>query len=111
MWKIKRLVTVCSTHYLNKYDGACKFMHGHNWNITVYCKGNELDECGMLLDFKEIKKSVNQLDHKVLNEVEFLKNINPTAENIAKAICEEIPYCYAVTVEETKGCEVTYEQE
>ena len=65
-------------------------MHGHNWKVEVEVCGNKLDNIGMVIDFKDIKKSTNnvvdELDHEFLNDLEPFKDVNPTAENIAKYI-------------------------
>tara|TARA_B100000700_G_scaffold328623_1_gene447072 strand:- start:1245 stop:1538 length:294 start_codon:yes stop_codon:yes gene_type:complete len=65
-------------------------MHGHNWKVEVEVCGNKLDNIGMVIDFKDIKKStnnvVNELDHEFLNDLEPFKDKNPTAENIARYI-------------------------
>ena len=34
------------------YESNCTNLHGHNWIITVYCKSRELNEAGMVIDFK-----------------------------------------------------------
>ena len=69
-------------------------MHGHNWKVEVEVSGNVLDNVGMVLDFKDIRNStndiVNKLDHRFLNDLEPFKKINPTAENIAKYIYLEL---------------------
>ena len=68
-------------------------MHGHNWKVEVEVCGNKLDNIGMIIDFKEIKKLTNnivsKLDHQFLNDLKPFKKMNPTAENIAKYLyCE-----------------------
>ena len=69
-------------------------MHGHNWKVEVEVSGNVLDNVGMVLDFKDIRNStndiVNKLDHRFLNDLEPFKKINPTAEKIAKYIFLEL---------------------
>jgi len=67
----------------------------------VYLRSETLNSAGMVMDFVEIKERImNQLDHKVLNEV---VPFNPTAENLAKFICDELaPYCYQVDVQESE---------
>jgi len=69
-------------------------MHGHNWKVEVEVCGNKLDNIGMVIDFKEIRNKtndvVNKLDHRFLNDLESFKEINPTAENIAKYIYTEL---------------------
>ena len=103
----KRLVISASHHLELSYPSKCSQLHGHNWTITVYCKARELNEDGMVVDFKHIKEKVfDVLDHKHLNDV---LPFNPTSENIARWICEQIPFCYKVTVEETSGNRACYE--
>jgi 6-pyruvoyltetrahydropterin/6-carboxytetrahydropterin synthase len=62
-------------------------MHGHNWKLEVLVLAHELDEVGMGIDFKTMKRHANELaeelDHRYLNELEYFSSVNPTAENIA----------------------------
>ena len=86
---------------------GCRGLHGHNWIITVFCQSETLDENGMVVDFSRIKDIVKgQLDHKFLNDV---VDFNPTAENMARWICEQVPHCYKVQVQESEGNTVEYE--
>jgi len=83
-----------AAHFLKGYDGDCSCLHGHNWLVQVIVKAEELDEVGIALDFKKLKSEVDALfdylDHKCLNDLpEFMEN-NPTSENLAKYIYEEI---------------------
>jgi len=78
-----------SGHYLRNYRGKCENPHGHNYKVFVTLVGAELDEAGMLLDFKLLKQvmrpTVEYLDHKMINELEpFVAEINPSAENLAR---------------------------
>ena len=60
----------------------------------------------MVCDFKHIKEAIHgKLDHQNLNEV---LPFNPTAENIAKWIVDEIPECYKAEVQESDGNVATY---
>lgn len=108
MWYLEKDITISAAHHLRNYDGACRYSHGHNWKITIYCKGRELDERGMLIDFKEIKRVVDLLDHVNLNDFSTFKKLNPTAENIARFLYSVIPYCYKVLVEEQEGSRCIY---
>ena len=73
----------------------------------MFCKAPELDANGMVVDFKTIKERVvDRLDHRDLNEV---LPFNPTAENLARWICGQIPQCYKVIVKETSDNTATYE--
>jgi 6-pyruvoyltetrahydropterin/6-carboxytetrahydropterin synthase len=108
MYFLKKVITVEAAHKLClDYESKCKNLHGHRWRITVYCKSATLNHNGMVVDFGDIKKKIMLLDHATIND--FIEQ--PTAENIAKFICDEIPFCIKVTVEETEGNEVTYEKQ
>lgn len=78
-----------AAHSLSGYPGDCARLHGHTWSVEVKVAGKMLDEMGMLVDFKDIKKHlstvIDQLDHRLLNEVQGFgeKGLNPTAENLA----------------------------
>jgi 6-pyruvoyltetrahydropterin/6-carboxytetrahydropterin synthase len=78
-----------SGHYLRNYRGKCENPHGHNYKVFVTLIGEELDEAGMLLDFKLLKQvmrpTVDYLDHFMINDLKpFDAELNPSAENLAK---------------------------
>jgi 6-pyruvoyltetrahydropterin/6-carboxytetrahydropterin synthase len=81
---------IASAHQLHGYDGPCKFMHGHTWKVEVVVTGNNLDEVGLLADFKVIKLKLKEiltpLDHVVLNDLQAFKGLNPSTENLARHI-------------------------
>lgn len=109
MYKIKKRLVVSAAHYLKlDYDSKCTSLHGHNWIIDVYLKSKELNNNGMIMDFSVIKEKIEKkLDHKILNDV---IDVNPTAENIAYWICQELaPFCYKVVVEESPNNIASYE--
>lgn len=78
-----------SGHYLRNYRGKCENPHGHNYKVFVTLIGRELDETGLLLDFKLLKQvlrpTIDYLDHNMINDLEpFIAELNPSAENLAK---------------------------
>lgn len=109
MYYVKKTMEISAAHRLQlDYESKCMQLHGHNWVITVYCRAEELNEDGMVVDFTLIKRTIKQrLDHQVLNDV---LTFNPTAENIARWICDQIPHCYRVDVQESKGNVASYEK-
>ena len=98
---ITRRLEFCASHRLFNPDfsdeknestfGLCNNPngHGHNYVLEVTVKGEVDPETGMVLDLKALKKLINEeiinkVDHKNLNvDVDFLKGVIPTAENIA----------------------------
>ena len=80
-------------HYLRNYKGKCENPHGHNYKVRVRLRGAELDQAGLLLDFKDLKEVmkhvIDRLDHKMLNDVEPFTSLNPSAENLARYFYDE----------------------
>lgn len=113
MYYVSKRMEIAGAHNLKlDYESKCQNLHGHNWIVTVYCKTKNLNQNDMVEDFTHIKKNIHDLlDHKYLNDIPELKGINPTAENIAKWIYEQIPTCYKVEVQESEGNVAAYVEE
>jgi 6-pyruvoyltetrahydropterin/6-carboxytetrahydropterin synthase len=87
--------TFASAHFLRDYKGKCENLHGHNYRVQVAMEG-ELDKSGMVFDFADLKgrlrKTSEYMDHQCLNELKPFDTVNPSAENIAKFIFDEIQH-------------------
>ncbi|MDD5108151.1 MAG: 6-carboxytetrahydropterin synthase QueD [Candidatus Omnitrophica bacterium] len=118
MYSLKIEGTFSSAHNLRGYKGKCEDLHGHNWRIEAIVKSEKLNNIGIVVDFKELKKKLNavleELDHKYLNKLAYFKKVNPTSENIAKylykKLATKIPLLSSVTVWENSTSCATYEE-
>ena len=71
--------------------GKCAYPngHGHNYELEVTVVGDPDKDTGMIMDLKKLADLIeleitNKVDHRHLNfDVEFLKGVIPTAENLA----------------------------
>jgi 6-pyruvoyltetrahydropterin/6-carboxytetrahydropterin synthase len=83
-----------SAHYLRGYKGKCEKIHGHRYAVTVHLQSSILNEIGLVYDFTDVKQHLSgilsRLDHVLLNEVSPFDQINPSAENIAHSIYNEL---------------------
>lgn len=115
MYFVSKRMEIAGSHKLNlPYQSKCSNIHGHNWIITVYCKSERLTAYGMVADFAKLKAAIHdKLDHTYINHV-LPEGMNPTAENIARWVCDEadkccdVGCCYKVTVQESEGNIATY---
>lgn len=110
MYKVKKRLEISAAHRLElDYESKCTNLHGHNWIVDVYLESETLNDNGMIMDFTHIKKKVlDKFDHKIINDI---VDFNPTAENLAKHICDELaPYCYRVDVQESTDNTAIYEK-
>jgi len=70
--------------------------HGHNYVLEVVVAGEVNPETGYVIDLKILKKIIREnviekVDHKNLNlEVDFMKDVQPSAENIAIQIWKQL---------------------
>jgi len=83
-----------AAHALRGYEGECRLLHGHTWDVEVTVAGEELDEIGIVYDFKALKSDLASVlepyDHAYLNEVAPFDEISPTAENLARVLFERL---------------------
>lgn len=119
MFSIKVEGNFSSAHNLRCYKGKCEELHGHNWKVEVEACAKNLNRSGMVLDFKVLKNKLNsvleKLDHAYINRIPYFKKVNPTSENIAKYIYDElsakISGLKSVTVWESENSSATYYDE
>ncbi len=133
MYKVTKELVFCYGHRLMQYEGKCRVPHGHNAKVAIDLASETLDPRGMVIDFTDIKRTIqgwidNTLDHRMLlrkddplakwlqemGEPCFLMDQNPTAEAIAQLIFERAAVeGFAVTevrVWETPDSFATYQR-
>ncbi len=113
---IFREITFDSAHFLTNVpeDHKCRQMHGHTYHLKVFIEG-KLQKEGWVLDFKVLKDVmlpvIDQLDHKVLNDVKGLEN--PTCENVIvwiwNALKPQLPGLKRLELNETPTSGAIYE--
>lgn len=83
-----------AAHFLKGYKGKCEALHGHRYRVAVRVNATGVNEIGLAYDFTELKKHLaailKRFDHTCLNDVPPFDKINPSAENLAKAIYGEL---------------------
>lgn len=108
MYRVTKVIHFCYGHRLLNYQGKCRYLHGHNGTVEIELEARRLDRRGMVRDFTDIKRQLHwwideHLDHKMilnrrdpalpllrkLKEPVYVMAANPTAENLAKLICEQ----------------------
>jgi 6-pyruvoyltetrahydropterin/6-carboxytetrahydropterin synthase len=83
-----------AAHALRGYRGKCEALHGHRFRVIARIEAAELDDIGLAYDFVELKahlaEVISRFDHTCLNDVPPFDKLNPSSENIATAVYEEL---------------------
>jgi 6-pyruvoyltetrahydropterin/6-carboxytetrahydropterin synthase len=94
MYEVSIELSFSAAHCLRNYRGKCEALHGHNWKVEVTVAGDSLDDIGLAIDFKILKEKsrvvIDRLDHHHLNELSPFTQVNPSSENIARYIFEQL---------------------
>lgn len=122
MYEVSARARFSAAHHLERYDGSCADVHGHNWEVEVSVSGAELDDRGILVDFRELRRLLAQVlsefDHKDLNRLDVFKEQSPTSEYLARLIFERLSAMLntgsrrvsKVTVQETPDTRAVYSE-
>ena len=94
MYELKVITHFAAAHQLQMVGSKCENLHGHNWKIEVFVRGDKLDSAGVLVDFGVVKKYLagimSMLDHKYLNELDCFQSGQPSSERIACFVAKEL---------------------
>ncbi len=94
MYEIMIQEDFSAAHRLRQYGGKCEELHGHNWHVDVVVRAETLDRTGLALDFRTLKGHAREvlarLDHAFLNDLPEFQEVNPSSEQIARYLFEQI---------------------
>ncbi len=122
MYEVTIEKTFSAAHALSEIGGKCESLHGHNFTVEVTVAGAELNGQDLLLDFRILKEwtenILDGLDHRFLNEIPPFQGRNPSSENIARFVFDEMKKKLAgtsltvskVTVRESDTARATYRE-
>jgi 6-pyruvoyltetrahydropterin/6-carboxytetrahydropterin synthase len=83
-----------AAHYLRGYRGKCEALHGHRFNVVARIEAAALDDIGLAYDFTDLKQHLKEilarLDHTCVNDVPPFDEINPSSENMARLIYDDL---------------------
>ena len=123
MFDVEIRRTFSAAHQLRGYDGDCRNLHGHNYNVIAVVRTDTLNEIGIALDFKRLKAALDSIlasyDHKNLSELPEYAEVNPTSEIMAMHIYRRLcgllndgtVKVRSIRVEESANSAVTYFEE
>ena len=122
MFEIAVSTEFCAAHALT-IGGQRETLHGHNWKVVATIAGRTLDSDGLLCDFHTVEETlaaiIEPFDNNDLNKISPFDAVNPSAENVARHIAEQLsarldevlaPHAAVawVSVSEAPGCVATF---
>jgi len=108
-----------ASHQLRASDGSKEVAHYHNWSVTADVSSSKLNNLGLVMDFNQLKSLLcsiaSEYDNKTLDDTDYFKKNNPSAENVAKYIYDKLRTklpkgvkLRSVRVVEEPGCSVIF---
>lgn len=119
MFELMVEASFSAAHQLRHYGGKCEKLHGHNWKVQIHVLAQRLNEIDIAIDFNDLRgllqECIAPLDHAFLNDVFPFTEKNPSCENIAKWVHDNLRkkindevHLSAVTVWESDNVSATY---
>jgi len=94
MYELKIVTDFAAAHRLKNFCGKCESLHGHNWKVEVFLRGDRLDDTGLVRDFGVVKAKTREVlaefDHQYLNDLPAFRQQNPSSENLARYLYERL---------------------
>lgn len=94
MYEISVEQPIDAAHFLRGYQGKCEALHGHRFRVVVKLRAGRLNDIGLAYDFTVLKKHlagiIARYDHTCFNDQPPFDEINPSSENIAATIYNQL---------------------
>jgi len=121
MYEVRVTTNFRASHSIRLYGGGMEPAHSHDWHVQAIFRGPALDEIGVLIDFTLVQRALQELIVPLLdanlNDTPLLKDVNPTAENLASrlfdALSDVLPTdapLAGIEIREAPGCTAGYWQ-
>ncbi|PKN20376.1 MAG: 6-carboxytetrahydropterin synthase QueD [Deltaproteobacteria bacterium HGW-Deltaproteobacteria-6] len=123
MFEVTIIKSFSAAHWLAEIGGKCEELHGHNFKVEITVGAPDLNSEGILIDFRLVKKwlkdILDKMDHQNLNELSIFEGKNPSSENIAYYVYQEMQNkvkeaevrVLSVKVWESENAAVSYREE
>lgn len=83
-----------ASHRLTLADGSKERVHRHNWTVTAEVSRGELDDMGLVMDFRRLKTMVDSIvadfDNSQIEKLDYFEKNNSSAEAVAKYIYDKL---------------------
>jgi len=94
LFKVTVQTSFWASHQFTLPDGKKEPLHSHNWKVTAEVSGDKLNHSGLLIDFDKLKELIDNITEHFTNQQlennEYFRTSNPSAEMIAKYIFENL---------------------
>jgi len=93
-FEISATMSFSASHQIRLYDGSIEPLHGHNWQVKASVGASTLDSISVVMDFHELERRMQSIfarfEDRHLNEVAPFDSLNPSAENVALYIGQNL---------------------
>jgi 6-pyruvoyltetrahydropterin/6-carboxytetrahydropterin synthase len=93
-WEISVETFVAARHQIRGVSGDGGRVHEHKWRVRAVVTAHELDRTGWVLDFNVVDAALARVlapyAGRFLNDVPPFQDVNPTRENVARVVAQQL---------------------
>jgi len=108
-----------ASHQLTMSNGSKEPLHYHNWVVVAEVSSEKLNNIGLVMDFCSLKTSIDKIvakfDNIQLDSINYFKQHNSSAENVAQYISDKLEpklpdgvKLSSINVAEEPGCSAKF---